>query len=267
MNWLILIAASTVSSAIIIYALWPRTAEAKYWKKIISLLVLSAFAFPAGLNYYFIDQSQNISSAMNNKPIDYDTLGDPVWTGPMSRKPQPTADQMSMSSVTARLEAKLNQNPDDISGWILLGRSYVALGQPQRAVTLFEERLDEKPGNIDLLLSYGETLTEFNQGNVSDKAKALFEEAAKTEPTNPRVEYNIALYEIQHGQAQEAFDRLNSLLNGAPTNAPWISQIKQRMEDAAGQLNNATTSRPMKQPSQEQIMEVSSMSAGDQDAF
>ncbi|MBT5072337.1 MAG: hypothetical protein HOM63_01265 [Kordiimonadaceae bacterium] len=104
-------------------------------------------------------------------------------------------------------------------------------------------------------------------GNVSDKAKALFEEAAKTEPTNPRVEYNIALYEIQHGQAQEAFDRLNSLLNGAPTNAPWISQIKQRMEVAAGQLNNATTSRPMKQPSQEQIMEVSSMSAGDQDAF
>lgn len=267
MNWFLLIASSTFSSAIILYSLWPQNSQNVSRKIAVSLLVLSAFIFPAGYNYYLSDRSQESTAVGGALALEYPEIGEPKWTGPISRKPEPTPDQMSMGSVTARLEAKLSQNPDDIGGWILLGRSYVALGQPQRAMTLFEERLAANPDNIDLLLSYGETLTEFNQGNVSDKARVLFEKANGLEPSNPRVEYNLALYDLQQDQPQRALDRMNSLLENAPAGAPWLSQIIERRDAAAERLNITADAPSMKMPTNEQVRGVTAMSADDQNSF
>ena len=247
--------------------MWPQDPQNVSRKIIVSLLVLSAFIFPAGYNYYLSDLSQGSTTADGALTLEYPEIGEPKWTGPISRTPQPSPDQMSMDSVTARLEAKLRQNQGDIGGWILLGRSYVALGQLQRAMTLFEERIGENPNNIDLLLSYGETLTEFNQGNVSDKARALFEKASGLEPSNPRVEYNLALYDMQQDHPQRAYDRMTSVLENAPAGAPWLSQIEQRRNAAAQRLNITVTNPTMKMPTNEQIKDVTAMSADDQNSF
>jgi len=267
MNWLILIAASTISAAIILYSLWPATPELAYRRKFISLLALVALTLPAGLNYYLIERTNNNTAANVNAPIDFAELGNPEWTGPISRNPQPAADQMSMSSVTSRLETKLRNSPDDIGGWILLGRSYVALGQPERAMTLFEEIIEANPDNIDLLLSYGETLSQINQGNISGKAEQLFEKASQIEPSNPRAEYNLAQYDIQQGQFQKAYDRLAILLENAPAEAPWITQVRQRMNVAAESLGKAPRQPAMASPTAEQVEQVTNMSASDQSAF
>ncbi len=232
------------------------------------ILVLCAFTLPAGVNYYFKQQVNNQVQISSNSSFEFPDMTNKAWSPPAFRPPTSAANgaaatDMSMNSVTAKLEAKLEQNPGDISGWILLGRSYVALGQPQRAITLFEERIVDNPDNIDLLLSYGETLTQFNQGNVSDKAKGLFEKANIINPLNPRTEYNLALYDMQNNQGQKAYDRLKNLLDNAPENAPWIAQVKQRMNDAAGNVKQSS----MPTPTAQQVTEVNNMSEGDRSAF
>ena len=43
--------------------------------------------------------------------------------------------------MVERLAARLQQSPDDANGWIQLGRSYMVLNQPQKAVEAFTREL------------------------------------------------------------------------------------------------------------------------------
>jgi len=227
-------------------------------------LALAVIILPASFNYYFSRDGDNRSNIASTEPLEIQDFGDITWTGPVSTPATSDHNSMSMSSVTARLEAKLNQNPDDIGGWILLGRSYVALGQPERAISIFEKKIEEFPKNNDLLLSYGETLADISGGNITDKAAEMFKKAYDIDPANPRAGYNLALYEIQQGQSSVALERLNELLKLAPEGAAWTAQVKEKISALNGGL---TISNTMKQPTSEQINQVNSMSPDDRSNF
>ncbi len=262
MNWLLLITSSIIGAAVILYSLWPRMAHSKKTRAFVLSLVVTVLILPISLNYYFSENVEEETVAAMS--FEFPDPGDLKWSGPLNASIKPDQNEMSMSSVTSRLEAKLKQNPNDISGWILLGRSYVALNQPARAVSIFEERINENPDNIDLLLSYGETLTEIGGGKVPDKAAEFFRKAIETEPANPRAGYDLAQYEIQTGNAELAAVRLNSLLKIAPTGAPWVAQVEERLRSIDG--NNLNTNS-MKQPTIEQVAEVNAMSTQDRSSF
>src|ERR1700722_20210442 len=51
-------------------------------------------------------------------------------------------------NMVARLARQLERNPDDLSGWLMLGRSYVVLQQLPLAVRAFE-RADRLRGRPD----------------------------------------------------------------------------------------------------------------------
>ncbi len=264
MNWLLLTCSSVIGAIVILYALWPRMVQNTKIRAIAFSLALAAIIVPAGINYYFYSDGDIENTVAATMPFEYPDLGDTSWKGPINTSTPQSHDTMSMSSVTARLEAKLKQNPNDIGGWILLGRSYVALGQPSRAVSIFEEKVEEFPNNSDLLLSYGETLTEINGGNVTAKSAEMFQKALNQEPANPRAGYDLALYEIQQGQSEEALKRLNLLLKAAPGGAPWTTQVKEKIRSLQGKQVGENT---MKQPTKEQVAEVSAMAPQDRSDF
>ncbi len=263
MSWLILLIASFISAALILYALWPKTDDHKFHKTGVILLAITVIILPAGLNYYNNIPEQPVS-AVRESSFNIPDMKNSVWSGG-STLVQPTISKdMSMSGVTARLEEKLRQNPNDIDGWILLGRSYAALDSSNKAIDLFQEKIDQYPDNINLLVSYGETLTQLNNGTITDEAKDLFLQARSLNNTHPRVEYNLAQYDMQHGQNEQAVKRLKKLLDSAPEKATWKKQILESITLAANKVDLVTK---LPDPTPEQMKAANNMSKEDRNAF
>ncbi len=268
MPLLILIAASALSAVIILYALWSWAGENSGRKAFVMLLAGAALILPGSFKYFYGPHDEGALPDNLIQPGELPDVKKSIWSGGTSQMPvqgsSSGAKDMSMSSVTARLEAKLKDNPDDLDGWILLGRSYAALGDPEKAVSLFNKKIAENPENVNLIVSYGETLTKLNSGIITDEARGLFQKALTLEPNQPRAEYNLALYDMQHDQNQKAYDRLKKLLDSAPANAPLAAQIRERMTLAGAKLGLVTQAP---NPTAEQVAAAKSMSPDDQNAF
>lgn len=58
--------------------------------------------------------------------------------------------------MVANLAAKLQQNPDDIDGWVRLGRSYMVLGDPAKAADAYAHAIKLQPGDPSLKAAFDE---------------------------------------------------------------------------------------------------------------
>ncbi len=88
----------------------------------------------------------------------YWKLGNHAWQEP------PTAADAgaphSIEEMVGRLEAKLAKNPDDVDGWLMLGRSYFVRNDFQKATQAFEHAYNASKGqNVEAMVSYAEALT------------------------------------------------------------------------------------------------------------
>ena len=70
---------------------------------------------------------------------------DPATLRTSSGKPLPSPEAM-----VASLAAKLQEHPEDPDGWARLGRSYMVLGQPDKAVDAYERAVKLKPDDAAL---------------------------------------------------------------------------------------------------------------------
>ncbi len=150
----------------------------------------------------------------------YHYLGSPGV--PSGAGSTPDVTQM-VSSLAARLE----DNPDDINGWIMLGRSYQTLEQFDDAVDAFEKAISLEQGrNAQTLVALGLALMAQQGGQLSDRAIGLFENALALEPNNPNALFYAGGAAAQRGNTALAADRWE-LLAGQNT-PPEIRELLQR---------------------------------------
>lgn len=117
------------------------------------------------------------------------------------------------AQMIGQLETRLRENPDDTTGWRLLGRSYQALGQYEQARQAFHEAWVRTPEpDNELKLSYGETQVLTNRETLSGHAGRLFEEVLAVEPNNPTALWWGGLAALETGQGQLARERWGRLL-------------------------------------------------------
>lgn len=89
-------------------------------------------------------------------------------------------------AMVAELERKMQAAPNDIRGWLLLGRSDIALERVDDAVTAYQHAHRLDADNVEALLGLGEALAMRAGGNITPSAGQLFERAVSLEPANPK---------------------------------------------------------------------------------
>ena len=150
------------------------------------------------------------------------------------RKAQSGGQAVSeMTTVIDRLEQKLATDPNNLEGWLMLGRSAISMGQFPRAVKAYEQALALSPGNIDVLIDYAETLVLSNEGQVTEDALKSFKYAHKTNAAHPKARYYIALHHAQAGNMRLAIQDWVDLLAISLPDAPWIQTVQSQIKDAA----------------------------------
>jgi cytochrome c-type biogenesis protein CcmH len=91
-----------------------------------------------------------------------------------------------VAAMVAKLETHLREDPNDAAGWIMLGRSYVALERMDDAIVAYDHAHRLDPGNAEAALGLGEAMSLRAGGNITPEAAKLFEQALGLEPSSPK---------------------------------------------------------------------------------
>jgi cytochrome c-type biogenesis protein CcmH len=145
-----------------------------------------------------------------------------VYSGIGTPVPPPAA--ASVDEMVAALDQRLQENPDDLEGWKMLGRSYMQLEDYPKAIVAFERAVAmESPASAQTLAALGEALL-IGQGSAgSRRTVQLFESALAAEPTNPKALFYGGIVAIERGERELAADRWEALLALSPP--PEIEDI------------------------------------------
>ena len=122
-----------------------------------------------------------------------------------------------MSAVVKSLAARLENDPNDIEGWRMLGRSYMTLGDYGQAVKAYERVVELDSGqNAQSLVELGEALLAESGQNMTAQIVALFENALVLEPSNPAALFWGGIGAYNRGDLSLAADRWERLLGTNP---------------------------------------------------
>jgi cytochrome c-type biogenesis protein CcmH len=105
------------------------------------------------------------------------------WHAPVQAQSMPAPDVLAM---VAKLEQHLREDPNDLAGWLMLGRSYLALQRMDDAVNAYDRAHRLNGSSVEAALGLGEAISLRAGGQISPEASALFEDALKLEPNNPK---------------------------------------------------------------------------------
>jgi len=179
---------------------------------------------------------------------------------------------VDMGAAVQRLAARLEADPDDLDGWILLARSYTAISRFGEAAEAYRAALDLAPEDPDLRSAFGEALVLAARGSVTPQARAAFDAVLASRPDNPRSRYYLGLAEAQSGHGTKAIEIWQALRNDSPTGAPWLPALQQRIDETAEQYQIAVAPGqpvmvPPSGPDAEAMRRVGAMPADEQEAM
>ncbi|HEX4242305.1 MAG TPA: hypothetical protein VHZ53_12915 [Steroidobacteraceae bacterium] len=144
----------------------------------------------------------------------------PLWSNWDWRAP--AADRPAgpdVAAMVAKLEQHLRDQPNDLKGWLMLGRSYLALERVDDAVHAYG-RAHELDGNsAEAALGLGEALSLKAGAQITPQAGELFETAVRLEPRNPKALLYAGFAAAVRGDRALARERWETLKSFHPPDA------------------------------------------------
>jgi len=144
--------------------------------------------------------------------------------------------------LIATLSRQIRERPGDMQGWMLLGRGYMAVGNPGEASKAFQQAMNisrERLGAVPpaLLSNYGEALAQASNG-VTKEAEDVFREVLKNEPGDLMARYYIGLAASTRGDREGALQMWEGVLADAPPDAEWRGALVDQVALLRAQLIN-----------------------------
>ena len=152
----------------------------------------------------------------------------------------PTEVPAEVRAMVANLEARLAAEPDDVQGWLMLGRSKLTLNREGEAIDAYRQALAlvpaQTPQEVEAVTGLADALLQRSMGVVTPEVRQLMFRLAELEPGDPRPLYFAGLADAQAGDYNGALERWRVLLENTPADAPWREQIEPSIVQAATQL-------------------------------
>lgn len=174
----------------------------------------------------------------------YFALGNIPALSPESAQP-PKITAQQIEEMIAKLAARMEQNPDsDPKGWVMLARSYKAMGRYEEATRAFgkaEKLVNEDP---NLLAEYAEALALSTGGSLRGRPSELIARALKLDPEFPDalVLAGTAAYEREDFAAAAAYwERLLKLL---PPDSEDAQSLAESIKKARAAAQKQTKKKP-----------------------
>ncbi len=148
-------------------------------------------------------------------------------------------DRERARQLMAELEQRLEENPDDIEGWLVAAQIYETQQRYTKAAEAYEKVAGLTNRHPQALAAWAETLIVAENTIVIPEAAKLLKEVREKDPSDPRSYFYLALERQQKGDLQGALDEYVALLRVSPSDAEWVSQIIERVQGLASEMDIA----------------------------
>jgi cytochrome c-type biogenesis protein CcmH len=160
--------------------------------------------------------------------------------------------RLDLGKAVAKIGAHLKDHPEDLTGWLLLARTEISLGQYGEAAEAYRHATDLSGHRADVLGDWGEAQVLAAGGTVTPAAREAFQAALADKENAPRSRYYLALAQSQQGDTKAALQGWVDLAADSPDDAEWLPLLRQRIAEAATTLgiDPATLKTSSSMPSQ-----------------
>jgi cytochrome c-type biogenesis protein CcmH len=219
---------------------------------LLSIIAVSAFALVPAFEPNPASVASDATSAQGTARVEQETDSDPAlaalraYAGKIDGRPQatvamtPVADTAELPDVgtmIAMLVARLEQQPDDVGGWKMLGWSYSNTGRPEEASKAYRRALELDPGDVEAQ----KALAEANGAQTTASKEQSVSRSDWSVPLPAGESARVATRSKGHdsGMIRGMVDRLAARLETSPNDENgWLRLVRSRMvlgeKDAAG---------------------------------
>ena len=167
--------------------------------------------------------------------IAYLQLGNPQALEPAQVRAHQQTEELD--AMLVKLQQRLKANPEDAKGWVMLARSYKALGRFDEAIAAYARAHPVIEGDAYLLADYAETLVQANGGAFTEKADQLVARALKLDPDSMLALFlagNSANDRNDFGAAIDFWERLLPQLEAGSEDAEAVEAAIEKARAALG---------------------------------
>lgn len=165
----------------------------------------------------------------------YRTIGTPEALDPAALTAAAPGGEhgISMDQAVAGLVAKLEQNPDDATGWALLGRAYQAMQRFAESRDALERARRLQPDDRDLQVEYAQALALASpEQRIDGESRRLLDEVVAADPNHQRALWLIGISEYQAQRYAEAIAIWERVLPQLPAGSNVARSIQDRITEA-----------------------------------
>ncbi len=165
---------------------------------------------------------------------------------------QPTAASMSaqggsegaspfsdgLGPLIERLKQKMQQNPNDGTGWALLARSYMGMGRYAEAALAYENATKLIPDDAQLFADYADAMGVLHGRKLEGKPEVLIQQALKIDPRNVKalmLAGTVAFTRKNFARAAKDWEQARANLP-ADVDPEMTQQLTAAIEEARSQL-------------------------------
>jgi len=199
----------------------PREARSGRWA---TLLIIPALPLCAVLLYQqlgSVELIDRLQQARSSQP-------------PQQQQQSPSA--ASIDEMVARLAERLQQQPDDLKGWVMLARSYTILKRYSDAEIAYANALRLGGEDANLLADYADATVMANGGRFNDQAGALLTRVLELDPGNLKGLWLAGHWKNQSGDYAAALDYWQQATAKLPPGSEDAAVIAEQISSVQGKL-------------------------------
>ncbi|HEX5393259.1 MAG TPA: hypothetical protein VFW68_08260 [Rhodocyclaceae bacterium] len=136
-----------------------------------------------------------------------------------------------IDGMVKSLARKLEQNPDDPKGWLMLARSWKVMGRYGEAEQAFAKAGAVVDTDADLLTEYADVTAMGHGGQLDGKPATLVRKALALNPDHPTALWMAGTAAYQHKQYAEARRHWQRLLDKLPSDSQDREVIQANLEE------------------------------------
>jgi cytochrome c-type biogenesis protein CcmH len=142
----------------------------------------------------------------------------------------------SVEAMIARLQERLATDPDDLEGWLRLGRAYALTRQFEQSAATYRQAIQRYEDVPELHSALGEALVMAEAGTVGPQAQAAFERSLELDANDARARFYSGLAMLQRGERRAALDAWVALIADTPADAAWLPDLRSQAAALAEDL-------------------------------
>ncbi len=157
---------------------------------------------------------------------------------------RPGITMQQVESMVERLAARMQENPEDVKGWEMLGRSYAVLERYPEAVAAYANAVKRSPPDAQLLADYADTLAMWQGQRLQGEPERLIGQALKIDPNNVKALALAGTAAFEKKDFKRAIAHWEKIIKVLPPDSELADAVRGSIADARALAGGGAKAAP-----------------------